>query len=104
MLTLYVNADNIIRLSGLTAAGEPANAAEVEYSLLDEAGVEVADGTLEYVPATDGDYQGTLPATEDDEYILQAGATYFLEVTAESGESHGFWRTECTAQFNDGSE
>lgn len=101
MLIIFVNSDNLFRLDGLAFAtnGSPCNDATVTYALKDLAGVTVASGAMPYIPASSGRYEGIAESTT----VLARGETYFIEVTAISGEANGFWRDECVAEFNDGS-
>lgn len=63
-LTLYLQADNNIKLTGLSDAdsGDYLNAATITYAIKNEAGATVtgATGTLDYVTATNGNYLGVV--------------------------------------------
>lgn len=104
MLTLYVSADNTIRIksddvAGLLAAsdGSSITDATVTFTLKDSdnATVSGASAISMTYSATTEYYQGTLESTVS----LTAEAIYYLEITATSGTKNGFWRTECRAAY-----
>ena len=96
MLTLLVNASNLIRLddSALASNGLSVDDADVAYALFDAANDPVADDNMPFV--NPGRYERAFDGTG-----LIVDATYWLELTAEAGAAKGFWRIECTAQYQD---
>jgi hypothetical protein len=82
---LAINSDNLVRLDGLTNASSAAyiNNATVTYALLDNTGATVTSGSLSYVAASNGRYEGTVAYT----ISLTLNAFYTLQVTAIGGGS-----------------
>ena len=99
MLNVFVNADNLIRLDGLTLASDSTsvNNASVSYVLRDGGLQSLATGSLAYVTASVGRYDGTIQSTVS----ITPGDTYFVDVTATRGGTVGFWRVECVASYKD---
>lgn len=98
-MILYINSDNLLRWDRMRLAsnGNYVNDATVTWALEDAGGDEVATGSLEYVSATNGQYDGVLEST----VVLVSGGIYYLKVTAESGQANGFRRVECVAAYQD---
>lgn len=101
MDVLLIQNDQTIRVNGLQdeVTESYLNAATVTVTLKAKDGTEVAGETwpltLSYVAASDGNYIGNL----SDELELTAGRTYFVEITAVSGEWKGFWRFPRAAEY-----
>jgi hypothetical protein len=98
-LTLYLNSDNNIKLTGLSDAddGSYLNAATVTYTIKNEAGSTVTGGTgtLTYVTASNGNYLGVV----DSLVVVTTSATpftlngsFFLELSVDSGAYEDFRR------------
>lgn len=101
MLTLLINTDNSVRWDemDLATTGVDVNNATVTFALKDAIGTTVASGTLGYVAASAGRYEGVIPSTT----VLIFCATYWLELTAVSGSADSFRRIECVAKYQDDS-
>jgi len=100
--TLKVRSDNVITWDGMTreTTGAAVNDATVTYALLSSAGAALSPavtGTLAYVAASAGDYQGII---ESSQVTLVSGTTYLLELTATSGAWNGLRRIKCTAVYH----
>ncbi len=97
MQTLHPGEDNLLEWDKMTRAdtGAYVNNATVSFALKDSTGAAVTNGTgaLSYVAASNGKYQGVLPATA----AIVAGQFYTLELTAASGADDGFRRIRCVA-------
>jgi uncharacterized NAD-dependent epimerase/dehydratase family protein len=100
MLSLYVNATNLVRWDKMKnrATGAYVNDATVTATLRD-ADLEIVSGassvSMPYVALSNGRYQGNLPST----LVLAEGANYFLDVRATSGTTVGFCRIACVACY-----
>ena len=84
---LYIESDNLITFDGLinNQTGEYINDAIVTATLKDSANVvntDVQDESLEYVSASNGQYQFVIP----EDVSLTHGSFYYLYITAISGE------------------
>lgn len=99
MIVLDVGSDNLLRWDEMTLASSGAyvNDATVTWALKTAAGVSIATGSLTYVDASNGRYDGVCESTVE----LTAGQTYYLEITAVSGGANGFRRIECFAAYQD---
>jgi hypothetical protein len=99
MLTLNVNADTNLRWTGMALedSGAPVNNATVTFALKDKTGATVATGSLAYVASSSGDYLGVLPSTTP----LTLKQTYWLYLTAVSGQADGYRECECIAGYQD---
>lgn len=98
MLILYVASDNLICWDEMRRAsdGQYVNDATVTFVLKDTAGTTIASGSLAYT-LNEGRYDGILSST----VALTRGETYYLEVTAVSGDADAFRRIECVAMHQD---
>jgi hypothetical protein len=101
---LHIGEDNTIRWDGLHRNDVPAehddyfvNDATITWELKDAAAAVVADGDLEYVPSSDGDYGGTL---EKAQVTLVERSRYTLELTAVAGGFDGFRKIPCVAMHH----
>ncbi len=100
MLKLCVNSDNLIEWDAMVDVYDETfvNDATVTFTLRDTDGNAV-DGAeaiaMPYVGNSDGKYNGTLQST----VALIDGNTYFLEVSAASGDLVGFRRCQVIAQY-----
>jgi len=99
---LYISADNLVEWDGMKRASDSSyiNDATVTYALLNSALVAVSGGTgsLGYVAASNGKYQGTIESTVA--ALLTNGARYFLDVTSTSGTLNDFRRIPCRARYH----
>lgn len=97
---LYISCDNLIEYDGMIdeADGSYVNNATVTFALKDSDGntVSSATGSLSYVSASNGIYQGVIVSSVS----LTAGTTYYLEITASSSSRDDFRRIECKAQYH----
>lgn len=84
---LYIGQDNLIewRFMLNAATEEYVNDATVTFTVKDSDGNTVASGSMSYLAASDGIYQGVVPDDTD----LDDGDTYTIEVTGISGTSKG---------------
>lgn len=104
MLTLYIDSDNLVEVTGLkdASSGDYINTADVAWSLKRHpSGTEVASGSMDYVTGTDGNYRGTIENTA----TLMEGQRYWLDVTVSgSGVPDGFSRDKCIAKYKEAAE
>lgn len=102
LANLYVNADNVIQLTGLSADGGTTyvNNATVTFSVTTSAGTAVtgASGTLTYQSASNGNYEGSFPSTVS----LTEGGRYNLNITVDADEADGFIRKPCVGAYYEG--
>lgn len=100
--TIYVAQDNLLRADSLRLAttGAYVNSGTVTWQVKTAAGVLLASGSLAYVAASNGRWQGTLDAA--DAALLTAGETYYLEIRIGDGAgSDGFRRCQLLAAYDD---
>lgn len=102
---LRIGCDETLTWSGatVTVAGSASylNAATVTYAIKDAAGTAVtgATGTLAYVAASSGNYEGTLESSVLTAANFTEGAAYLVEFTLVSGSYNGFRRLVCRAAY-----
>ena len=100
---LYIGEDMNVTwdAASVTVAGTTTylNSATVTYSITDAAGTAVsgATGTLSYVAASSGDYEGTIESTVLTASNFTVGRTYLLDITLVQSGYNGFRRLECRA-------
>jgi hypothetical protein len=94
---LAINSDNLVRLDGLTNASTGAyiNNATVTYALLDPTGATLASGTLSFVAASNGRYEGTINHTVS----LTLNAFYTLQISAVGGGFQIYRQCQCIAKY-----
>jgi uncharacterized protein involved in high-affinity Fe2+ transport len=99
-LTITIDEDNLIEWDQMTdsADGSFINSATVDWELKEKDDTVLFSGTLAFVVASDGKYQGTMDKA--DTVNLERGEKYFLELTATFGGLDGFRRIMCIAQFH----
>ncbi len=96
--TLWIAADHDVFYSDArNAAGAYLNSGTCTWELLDSASASVATGTLSYVAASDGDYEGTIPSTVTDD--LTEDSLYYLEITFQDGAYDDFRRLQLRAAY-----
>ena len=98
---LYKNEDNLVRLDLAQLASTDAyvNAGTATWELKDDDDASLATGTLSYVAASDGRWQGAID--KDDVADVTVGGTYWLEVTIDNGSgAEGFRRIQLIAQYH----
>lgn len=100
MLTIYVASDTLIEWDKAAKAsdGTYLNAATVSYQLTDLAGNNIsgASGSMSYVTASDGRYQGVLDSTVS----LTDGQEYWILITLTSAGGIGSARkVRCVARY-----
>lgn len=100
MLIIYIGSDNVLRLDALKIEGTGAyiNNATVTYRLTDLEDVIVTSGTLTYVVASNGRYEGTLDSSITID--LEDFENYRVYVTVTSGISTLLLRATPMARYN----
>jgi hypothetical protein len=105
-VVLYLNADNNIKVTGLSDAdsGDYLNSATVTYVIKNEAGSTITNGTgtLSYVTASNGNYLGVV----DSAVMVTTSAipftltgVFFIEITVDSSAYEDFRRIPCTVAY-----
>lgn len=93
-MVAFVLNTNVLDLLGLKSwvEGNFINTAVVTYTVKDKGGVEISGATwpqpMDYIPASEGDYRGILPAAL--EMLPNKSYTAFIEA-AGGGERIGHW-------------
>jgi len=97
---IYMNEDNDIMWRKMqTRDGTVINDATVSVAIKSSAGTSIATASLDYVTGSDGNYEGTIPSTDVD--TLVEGSTYYVELTAVSGNYNGFRRVDVRAAYHE---
>lgn len=102
---LYLNEDMNVTLTGasVTVNGTTSylNSATVTYSITDAAGTAVSGGTgtLSYVSASSGDYEGTIESSVLTSSNFTEGRTYLVDITLSQSGYNGFRRLVCRAAY-----
>ena len=102
---LYIGEDHTLRWDGAskTVAGVTTylNSATVTYAITDAAGTAVSGGTgtLSYVAASDGDYEGTIESSVVTAANFAEGRTYFVNVTLSESTFNGYRRLVCRVAY-----
>lgn len=101
--SVYIGSDHTIRLTGLNGGGGYLNGATVTWELKTIGGVTVTGGTgtLTYVPASDGNYVGTLDRTVT--ILLLENSWYNLFVVMAQGGYDDERRLTLSAAYRQGS-
>jgi hypothetical protein len=97
---LAIGSDNLVRLDVLTNASTGAyiNSAAVSFVLLDGNGnTLMASTTMNYVAASNGRYEGTIPASVTN--TLTLNALYTIQITATYIGTTLFRRLSCIAKY-----
>jgi hypothetical protein len=97
---LAIGSDNLVRLDALTNASSGAyvNSAAVSFVLLDSGGNTVmASTTMPYVAASNGRYEGTIPASISN--TLTLNALYTIQITATYVATTLFRKLSCIAKY-----
>ena len=99
-MDIYINEDNLVLWDAMTDGTDSSfvNDATVTYNLTDTGGTSKATGSLAYVAASAGKYQGTIDKA--DAATLSAGTDYVLELTASSSGRDGFRRVSVVARYH----
>lgn len=91
---VYVANTNVLELHGLKSAIEDefVNDADVEFTIVDSEGEEVAGQTwpwpMTYIAASSGDYRAIIKDTAE----LTAGSSYVAQIHANAGPDRiGYW-------------
>ena len=102
---LYLNEDMNVTwdAASVTVAGTTTylNSATVTYSITDAAGTAVSGGTgtLSYVAASSGDYEGTIESSVLTSSNFTEGRTYLIDITLSQSGYNGFRRLVCRAAY-----
>lgn len=77
------------------------NSATVTYAVKDRTGTAVSGGTgtLSYIAASSGDYEGTIESSVMTTSNFTEGETYFVELTLSQSSYNGFRRLVCRAAY-----
>ena len=100
---LYIGEDLTVTWTGasVTVNGTTSylNSATVTYAITDAAGTAVSGGTgtLSYIAASNGNYEGTIESTVLTASNFTVGRTYLLDITLVQSGYNGFRRLECRA-------
>jgi hypothetical protein len=97
---LAIGSDNLVRLDVLQNASSAAyiNGALVSFALLDSNGATVLGSTLmNYVTASNGRYEGTIPAATTRNLTLNA--LYTVQITATYNGATLFRKLSCIAKY-----
>ena len=96
----YIDEDNVFQWDAMTDGtdGSYVNDATVTFAVKDLADVSKGTGSLSYVSASSGKYQGVYGKT--DAATLSAGTEYVLEITAASSGRDGFRRLPVIARYH----
>ena len=99
-MDIYINEDNLVAWDAMADGTDSSfvNDATVTYNLTDTGGTSMATGSLAYVAASSGKYQGTIQ--KSDAANLAAGTQYVLEVIAASSGRDGFRRLPVVARYH----
>ena len=102
---LFLNEDMTVTWSGATATVNGTttylNSATVTYSITDAAGTAVSGGTgtLSYVSASNGNYEGTIESSVLTTANFTEGRTYLVDITLSQSGYNGFRRLVCRAAY-----
>ena len=103
MENLYINEDNVLQWDSMTDGTDDStiNDASITFDVKTLGGTSKATGSLAYVSASSGKYQGTLEKA--DAANLEAGTEYVIEITASSSGRDGFRRIPAVARYHQAS-
>lgn len=102
---IYIGEDLTLTFTGasVTVQGSTSylNSATVTYAVKDATGTAVsgATGTLTYVAASNGNYEGTLESSVTTPANFTEGGTYIVEYTLSQSTYNGFRRMVCRAAY-----
>lgn len=105
---LFIGEDMTLTATGLSVTVQGVtsylNSATVTYAVTDAAGTAVSGGTgtLSYVSASDGNYEGTIESTVLTAANFTEGRTYLVDITISQSSYNSFRRLVCRAAYRGG--